>query len=196
MDSSSTETFLDKINQQIQKFANYTKEDFLEKRKNVLLRFVNLLESKTKKNVSLLKELEQQIFQYSIQFISESDPFGMMYYIDKYIEIYQNLDPTQYIKNDFLLKNLLSGYITPSQIVFGDKTELFPERWEQNRKNIDAVQELKRKNDAVSTTDIYQCHKCGQRKCTYTERQIRSSDEPITVFVKCTVCGNAWKCNS
>lgn len=42
-------------------------------------------------------------------------------------------------------------------------------------------------------TDMFQCGKCKQKKCTYSQLQTRSCDEPMTTFVTCTVCGNRWK---
>jgi transcription elongation factor S-II len=42
-------------------------------------------------------------------------------------------------------------------------------------------------------TDMFQCSRCKQRKCTYRQAQTRSADEPMTTFVTCTVCNNRWK---
>lgn len=42
-------------------------------------------------------------------------------------------------------------------------------------------------------TEMFQCGKCKQKKCTYTQLQTRSSDEPMTTFVYCMHCGNRWK---
>lgn len=40
---------------------------------------------------------------------------------------------------------------------------------------------------------IYQCKRCGDRKTVSTEKQTRSADEPMTVFITCLSCGNKWK---
>ena len=40
---------------------------------------------------------------------------------------------------------------------------------------------------------IFRCRKCKSMKTTYTELQTRSCDEPTSVFVNCTNCGNRWK---
>ncbi|KAL6122730.1 hypothetical protein NUSPORA_00260 [Nucleospora cyclopteri] len=45
----------------------------------------------------------------------------------------------------------------------------------------------------MAESTIFKCSKCNQRKCTYYQLQTRSCDEPMTTFVKCSVCGNAWK---
>ncbi|KAJ3102536.1 RNA polymerase II elongation factor, partial [Physocladia obscura] len=41
-----------------------------------------------------------------------------------------------------------------------------------------------------AVTDEFKCGKCGQRKCTYYQKQTRSADEPMTTFVTCQSCGN------
>ena len=37
------------------------------------------------------------------------------------------------------------------------------------------------------------CGRCGDDEVTYYEKQTRSSDESMTIFVTCIHCGNAWK---
>lgn len=37
------------------------------------------------------------------------------------------------------------------------------------------------------------CPKCSNRKAYFMQIQIRSADEPMTTFYKCTNCGNQWK---
>jgi len=34
---------------------------------------------------------------------------------------------------------------------------------------------------------------CGNMKAYYLQMQTRSADEPMTIFYKCTACGNQWK---
>ncbi|KAM0681265.1 Transcription elongation factor A protein 1 [Glugoides intestinalis] len=46
---------------------------------------------------------------------------------------------------------------------------------------------------ATADTDMFQCGRCKQKKCTYSQLQTRSCDEPMTTFVTCTVCGHRWK---
>ena len=37
------------------------------------------------------------------------------------------------------------------------------------------------------------CHFCEHTKAYFKEIQIRSADEPSTIFYKCCECGNEWK---
>lgn len=36
------------------------------------------------------------------------------------------------------------------------------------------------------------CHKCGCKKIVSFSRQVRSGDEPMSVFASCTKCRNQW----
>jgi len=45
----------------------------------------------------------------------------------------------------------------------------------------------------AAVSGMFQCGKCKNWKCTYTQAQTRSADEPMTTFVTCTVCNNRWK---
>ena len=40
---------------------------------------------------------------------------------------------------------------------------------------------------------IYICGKCNSNKTSYLEKQTRSADEPMTIYIKCHKCGAKWK---
>lgn len=56
---------------------------------------------------------------------------------------------------------------------------------------------LRKKMIGVQTVEnvngTFKCGKCKSKKTTYYQRQTRSADEPMTVFVECLNCGNRWK---
>ena len=39
----------------------------------------------------------------------------------------------------------------------------------------------------------FTCSKCKSNKTSHYEKQTRSSDEPMTVFVQCLNCGKRWR---
>ena len=41
---------------------------------------------------------------------------------------------------------------------------------------------------------LFTCGRCKSIKTTSTQKQTRSADEPMTVFVLCLNCNNRWKC--
>jgi transcription elongation factor S-II len=41
---------------------------------------------------------------------------------------------------------------------------------------------------------LFTCGRCKSIKTTSTQKQTRSADEPMTVFVLCLNCGKRWKC--
>jgi transcription elongation factor S-II len=44
-------------------------------------------------------------------------------------------------------------------------------------------------------THEFKCGKCKNKKreCVYQELQVRSADEPMTLFITCLNCGHKWK---
>ena len=41
---------------------------------------------------------------------------------------------------------------------------------------------------------MYKCSRCKSTRTTNFQKQTRSADEPMTVFVKCKDCGKRWRC--
>ncbi|CAG9336055.1 unnamed protein product [Blepharisma stoltei] len=62
------------------------------------------------------------------------------------------------------------------------------------RKQVDDV--LGGPNEWVDVAQIDAvCPKCGELKAYYKQIQIRSADEPMTVFYKCVRCAHRWNEN-
>ncbi|EFJ51833.1 hypothetical protein VOLCADRAFT_116341 [Volvox carteri f. nagariensis] len=89
-------------------------------------------------------------------------------------------------KNPDLRERVLSGSIPPESLVRMSAEELASD--EQKRKNREMkewlAKEATRGVNNAATTDMFQCGRCKQRKCTYY---------PMTTFVTCTNCGQRWK---
>jgi transcription elongation factor S-II len=98
-------------------------------------------------------------------------------------------------KNPDLRRRVLEGIIAPDILITLTPEELASDA---KREENDRIREKKLFDAAPSsvklaTTDQFQCGKCKQRKTTYYQMQTRSADEPMTTFVRCVNCGNAWK---
>ena len=64
--------------------------------------------------------------------------------------------------------------------------------WEQaNEKKINDMCGIK---GELLSASLFTCGRCKSTKTTSTQKQTRSADEPMTVFVLCMNCGKRWKC--
>ena len=63
-----------------------------------------------------------------------------------------------------------------------------------NKQYIDIIKkkELNMMLQEKKTSSAFECKKCKKRKCTITEKQVRSADEPATQFITCLECGHVF----
>lgn len=111
------------------------------------------------------------------------------YLLDSIIETKIN-ELLELFSSSTYLKNLIkTKQIKPEDICNLKQEELNPEKYKSiiERRELEMLKKHNKK-----TTDVYQCKKCGERKCSVEQRQVRSSDEPMTTFVECVVCGNKF----
>jgi transcription elongation factor S-II len=113
--------------------------------------------------------------------------FVQLYY-DRMKTVYLNLKTSPQLH-----EKLLNGDISPATFAFMTHQEMNPEKWNELISIKIKRDESKYVNRVEASTDIYQCRKCRSRKCTYYSAQIRSADEPMTVFISCLDCGQNWK---
>ena len=92
-------------------------------------------------------------------------------------------------KLNWIIESIKSKDFEAKDLAFLKPEELNPEKFEKIIKKRE-IEEHKKNNKA--TTNAFKCSKCGKRKCTVEEKQIRSGDEPATVFVECKECGHKF----
>jgi len=114
-------------------------------------------------------------------------------------------------KNTILRENVLIGSTTPSKLVMMSSNQLATDKIAKERsKLVENLQDSRRldweqanesrinemcgiKGDLLKAS-LFTCGRCKSHKTTSTQKQTRSADEPITVFVLCLDCSNRWKC--
>jgi DNA-directed RNA polymerase subunit M/transcription elongation factor TFIIS len=87
---------------------------------------------------------------------------------------------------------LLSGELTPAGFFRLTANELLtPEELDMAlaRQAAQLAAKEESEKSLVSYSELFQCEKCGARKCTFYEQQTRGGDEPMTQFVTCHECG-------
>jgi len=110
----------------------------------------------------------------------------------KFRSLFNNL---KNVKNTQLRERVLSGELdVPTLCVLTPKQLASKEKQQRDRELEEyCLREAIRGGEEEQTTDMFTCGKCKESKCSYTQLQTRSADEPMTTFVKCTNCGHRWK---
>lgn len=104
-----------------------------------------------------------------------------------------NLNKDSYVKNNRLIQRLKDNEFKMDELAMKNSYDLFPEQWKElSDRQIQREQRLLEGNKGMAT-NIFKCHGCGKRECTYYEMQTRSADEPMTIFITCLNCGKRWK---
>ena len=136
-------------------------------------------------------EIEDGIYTFSTDYAEDNNNNDILNDIYKHNldNIVSNLDKCN-INNTYLIQGIDNDVIPLNKIASLSPDKLYPEKWKQIIEKREWV-EYKKKN--MATTDIFTCFKCNKKKCTFYQLQTRSADEPMTTFVNCLVCGNAWK---
>lgn len=114
-------------------------------------------------------------------------------------------------KNAALTQEVILGQIEPSDLVKMKVEELASQEMRKKREqDAKAVNDSKRmdwdqanehkinemcgiRGDLLKAS-LFTCGRCKSVKTTSTQKQTRSADEPMTVFVLCLNCGKRWKC--
>eukprot|EP00939_MAST-03C_sp_MAST-3C-sp1_P003127 g3127.t1 len=101
-------------------------------------------------------------------------------------------------RSEWLRTEVCSGRILPAKLVRMSSVQMQDQ--EARKRREEAVEKYRHeagtdihKAPVGATTAEFKCEKCGQRKCTYTEIQTRSADEPMTTFVTCQECKFEWR---
>lgn len=146
-------------------------------------------------NIDTSVLIEAGVFEYAMMYVTVKDVIPdimISVYQDKLRDIILNLDRSteSTINNSSLVTNLTNNKISPQQLAFLEPYKVHPKRWAEQIRKRD-IREYKKNN--LAATDLYKC-KCGARKCTVSQQQTRSADEPMTTFVTCLVCKHTFKC--
>ena len=113
-------------------------------------------------------------------------------------------------KNSALVTQLILGQITSNELVLMTPEQLLSTEkrkeaeahkkalldanmldWEAQ--NEDKINEMCGIKGELLKASLFTCHRCKSTKTTSTQKQTRSADEPMTVFVLCLNCNYRWK---
>jgi DNA-directed RNA polymerase subunit M/transcription elongation factor TFIIS len=113
-------------------------------------------------------------------------------YILQNVYLFQNIDSQGAYGNPHLWNQIRNQELDPYMVASMNPMERFPARWEQVSAALEATDKFLYHSEEVAS-DAFRCMRCKQRKCTYTQAQLRASDEPMTTLIKCLNCGHNWR---
>jgi hypothetical protein len=145
----------------------------------------------------ILEQTIRETFSHTTSRIWK-DPIVKQIYKTTFTRVWRNLLPTshpQSVGNPKLLLNVRAGLISAEDLASLPPHKLWPEKWQhlEETRILKQIATLEGDEASASTTDMFQCRKCKERKTRYYQMQTRSADEPMTTFIYCVVCGNRWK---
>ena len=93
-------------------------------------------------------------------------------------------------------KRLFTGEWSPEEFGKMSPEEMYPELKQREKEDTEEEDRLTQYflDKKMAVKSFYTCGKCKSDKVEHTQRQTRSSDEPMTVFCNCLNCGKRWKC--
>ena len=148
-------------------------------------------------NEKYSSNLEKGIYNWTIKECNNrkiikkwDNPYFIQIYIDRTRTIYINLK-----KNSNLIEQVLNEEIKSHEIAFMTHQEIEPKRWELLINNKALRDKAKFEEKLEANTDTFTCKKCKSNKCYVYSMQVRSADEPETLYITCTNCGKKWKFN-
>jgi DNA-directed RNA polymerase subunit M/transcription elongation factor TFIIS len=144
-------------------------------------------------NADVAIKIEMGILEYTLIKVSSEKityEFITNIYNDKVRDISANLDMSnKRINNLTLTPSLNEGHIDPYFVGFLRPQQIHPAQW---KAILDKRSAKELANNDIKVSDIYKCYRCGERKTTSYQMQVRSADEPMTTFVTCLVCYNTF----
>ena len=150
--------------------------------------------------VSDQKKLELAILQISMKdaigkYVNKNFDNNMFQicYMSAARRVLSNLDPSGYVKNQHLLPRILQGHLTIDHLTSMNVMDYAPSIYTPFRERLDLHETYLLEGNKAMATDLFKCHRCQKRECTYYELQTRSADEPMTKFITCINCGSHWK---
>jgi len=159
-----------------------------------------LLLNKIVDSEKISRQMEQSIYNSSIQFSSENNikrnwenSIFKSLYLSRIRSIYTNLKGDSYLQNKNFRSKILENEIDPKNISSLSRYDIFPEVWKELLLKLSQKDKLKYELKPEAMTDMFKCRKCSSRSCSYYEFQTRSADEPMTQFITCLDCNNNWK---
>lgn len=153
-------------------------------------------------DATMAKDLEIGIFNWCLQKANElrtpknwKNPRFYNLYMEKARSILENIHSQGYLQNKTLVPRLHQKEFFPHDIPFMNPEKVHPEVWTATIDRFVKKYENAYEQGELAMTEMFTCAKCKKNQCTFYEKQIRSGDEGMTLFIHCVNCGHKWRQN-
>jgi len=170
-----------------------------ELRNKIINEYVKIFSSKSNKK-QIAKIIEQSVYNFCSDFFQKHDKTDNLkknslrkLYIAKNRQIYHFFKKKSYIS--YNNTELLNDLEKLKKIAFLTYDELCPIKWNLFQKDLEILDKkiIYNEKNNIQPTSTFQCPKCKENKCIFSELQVRSCDENTTIFVRCLNCNNSFR---
>jgi len=181
----------------------------LDQRSTMVCMFIRMLmladnTFRNDRNLVLItaKRIEQSCFNCVIKMckISESS-FSRSWDSKEFVDIYstrcgsiaEHINPESDVNKTYdpkLVNKLISSIISPDRLGYLSEHDLCPDA---TAAEAEAINKRLIQKVIEKESNMFQCPFCHERRCTYTQVQIRGSDEAPDYFCKCLSCDQKFK---
>ena len=153
---------------------------------NTIKRNDNVKELSKKFTLNIATDIEESIYKFSEQYADDNGtPFLLENIYDSKVEEILCILTNKNL--EYLIQAIKKNKINPKRFGFMKPEELNFEKYADiiKKKEIERMRE-----ENANVSNAFECNKCKKNRCSVIERQIRSGDEPATLFITCLECGN------
>lgn len=93
-------------------------------------------------------------------------------------------DLVMFTADELISKSVKNKREEAQSVIFNESRS---DWFDKNRDKVNKVAGIK------SDVGLFKCFRCKSTKTTHYQKQTRCADEPMTVFIQCTSCGNRWR---
>jgi DNA-directed RNA polymerase subunit M/transcription elongation factor TFIIS len=104
-----------------------------------------------------------------------------------------NIDPSSYVQNEHLHKQLQSGDLSLETLRSMSTLDMNPGLYKELYDRQLLREQAQLEGNKAMTSELFTCSRCKKNQCTYYQLQTRSADEPMTTFITCLNCNKRWK---
>lgn len=165
-------------------------------------KIVQLIQQKTGFDNVHSKDMEIGVYNWTLQQCQQlriaknwKNPRFTRLYLEKSRSVISNLDPQSYLKNINLCNRIKENEFYPHELPFMNPENVHPTVWGPSVERLMKKYENAYEQREEAMTEMFTCAKCKKNKCSFYEKQIRSGDEGMTLFIRCVNCGHKWRQN-